>query len=312
MGALVDAIGSPRPRALCGRPPAMSSDLFATPEHEIFRDTVRKFVENELAPRAREFDEMGRIDKSLFPKMGELGMLGLRYDPRVGRLRPRLVVHRRDVRGDGALRQRGRRDGHQRAHRHGDAVAARLRQRRAAAKYLVPAIRGEMVGAIAVTEPDAGSDVAAHQDPRGARRRRLGDQRQQDVHHQRRQRRLALRARRDRSRGRLRRLLADHRADRRARLSLRAARQDRQLGLGHRAALLRGRARAGDQHDRRDRPRLPAADDAVPGRAPGRLRQRDRRLASCSGRRRSSTASSACSSASRSARCRSPNSSWSS
>ena len=44
----------------------MSSDLFCTPEHEIFRETVRKFVAEELAPRAREFDEMGRIDKSLF------------------------------------------------------------------------------------------------------------------------------------------------------------------------------------------------------------------------------------------------------
>ncbi len=40
----------------------MSDDLFGTPEHEMFRASVRKFVEEELAPRAREFDEMGRID----------------------------------------------------------------------------------------------------------------------------------------------------------------------------------------------------------------------------------------------------------
>ncbi|MBW2376777.1 MAG: acyl-CoA dehydrogenase family protein, partial [Deltaproteobacteria bacterium] len=55
-----------------------------TPEHKAFRQTVRSFVRNELAPRAREFDKMGRIDKSLFPKMGELGMLGLRYDEAYG------------------------------------------------------------------------------------------------------------------------------------------------------------------------------------------------------------------------------------
>jgi acyl-CoA dehydrogenase len=55
-----------------------------TPEHKAFRETVRAFVRNELAPRAREFDEMGRLDKSLFPKMGELGMLGLRYDEAYG------------------------------------------------------------------------------------------------------------------------------------------------------------------------------------------------------------------------------------
>ncbi|MGH7822423.1 MAG: acyl-CoA dehydrogenase family protein, partial [Candidatus Binatia bacterium] len=62
----------------------MPDDLFATPEHEIFRRTVRKFVEEELAPRAREFDEAGRVDKQLYRRMGELGMLGIRYDPKWG------------------------------------------------------------------------------------------------------------------------------------------------------------------------------------------------------------------------------------
>ena len=38
---------------------------------------------------------MGRFDKSLYRKMGELGMLGLRYDPEVGRRRARLELHAR-------------------------------------------------------------------------------------------------------------------------------------------------------------------------------------------------------------------------
>jgi alkylation response protein AidB-like acyl-CoA dehydrogenase len=62
----------------------LSADLFSSPEHELFRSTVRRFVEDELAPRAREFDEQGHFDKSLYKKMGALGMLGLRYDPRWG------------------------------------------------------------------------------------------------------------------------------------------------------------------------------------------------------------------------------------
>ena len=62
----------------------MASDLFSTPEHEAFRQTARKFVEEELAPRAREFDREGRCDKSLYRTMGELGFLGLRYDPEWG------------------------------------------------------------------------------------------------------------------------------------------------------------------------------------------------------------------------------------
>ena len=122
-----------------------------------------------------------------------------------------------------------------------------------------------------------------HQDPRGARRRRLGDQRQQDLHHQRRHADwLCLLAVTDPDAGYggFSQIIVPTDV---AGLPLRAARQDRQLGLGHRPALLRGRARSGRQHHRRDRPRLPAADDAVPGRAPGRLRQRERRLAAALG-----------------------------
>ena len=46
----------------------MAHDLFSTPEHESFRRTVRQFVEQELRPRAREFDAMGRFDKSLYKR----------------------------------------------------------------------------------------------------------------------------------------------------------------------------------------------------------------------------------------------------
>src|SRR5207253_1607039 len=59
-------------------------DIYGSPEHLAFRDTVRKFVQTELVPRAREFDQLGRIDKSLYRKMCELGLLGIRWDPRDG------------------------------------------------------------------------------------------------------------------------------------------------------------------------------------------------------------------------------------
>ena len=35
-------------------------EIYGSPEHQALRATVRKFVQAELAPRAREFDEMGR------------------------------------------------------------------------------------------------------------------------------------------------------------------------------------------------------------------------------------------------------------
>jgi citronellyl-CoA dehydrogenase len=138
----------------------MSIDLFDTPEHEVFRDTARKFVEEQLVPRAREFDEKGRMDKSLFRRMGDLDMLGLRYDTRWGGAGLdwsfTTVLFEEIARCDNA----------------GVAMAVSVHTDMATPslaefgsdelreRYLVPSIKGEMVGAIAVTEPDAGSDVA--------------------------------------------------------------------------------------------------------------------------------------------------------
>ena len=137
-----------------------SNDLYATPEHALFRETVRKFVEDELRPRAREFDAAGRLDKSLYKTMGDLGMLGLRYDPEyggagldwsysavlfeeLGRADNAGVTMGISVQTDMATPSLAEFGSHE------------LKQ-----QYLAPAIAGEMVAAIAVTEPDAGSDVA--------------------------------------------------------------------------------------------------------------------------------------------------------
>ena len=61
-----------------------TDDVHGTAEHQALRAVVREFVETELAPRAREFDEAGRPDKAIFCRLGELGLLGIRYDPRYG------------------------------------------------------------------------------------------------------------------------------------------------------------------------------------------------------------------------------------
>jgi citronellyl-CoA dehydrogenase len=136
-------------------------DIYGSPEHQALRDTVRKFVQIELAPRAREFDKMGRIDKSLFRKMGDLGLLGIRYDPAYGGLgldySYQAVFLEELALCDNAGVAMGITVQTDMAtpalHSFG---TEELKQ-----KYLVPAIRGEQVGAIAVTEPGAGSDVSA-------------------------------------------------------------------------------------------------------------------------------------------------------
>lgn len=138
----------------------MSEQIYTTPEHQIFRDTVRKFVETEIAPRAREFDEMGRFDTSLFKKMGDLGMLGLRYDPKWGGSgldwSYSAILYEELARCDNAGVGMG-------ISVHTDMATPALHMfgtDELKEKYLVPAIKGETVSAIGVTEPDAGSDVA--------------------------------------------------------------------------------------------------------------------------------------------------------
>src|SRR5512135_1601437 len=135
-------------------------DVYGSAEHQAFRETVRKFVQSELAPRAREFDQKGRIDKSLYRKMGDLGLLGIRYDPKYGGqgldysyqaifLEELTLCDNAGV----AMGISVQTDMATPAlHRFGSEELKR--------KYLVPAIKGEQVAAIAVTEPSAGSDVA--------------------------------------------------------------------------------------------------------------------------------------------------------
>jgi len=136
-------------------------ELFGTEEHRLFRNSVRKFVQEELVPRSREFDELGRIDKALYPRMGALGMLGIRYDPQYGGGGldwTYSAIYAEEIACcDNAGVAMGVMD-------HTDMATPSLAlfgSEELKQAYLVPAISGDMVGAIAVTEPHAGSDVAA-------------------------------------------------------------------------------------------------------------------------------------------------------
>ncbi len=136
-------------------------DIYGSPEHLAFRAVVRKFVETELAPRAREFDEMGRPDKAIFRRLGEMGLLGIRYDPKYGGQGLDYSYHavflEELTRCDNSGVAMG-------ISVQTDMATPALHQfgsEELKETYLVPAIRGEHVAAIAVTEPGAGSDVAS-------------------------------------------------------------------------------------------------------------------------------------------------------
>ena len=130
------------------------------PEHEAFRAMVRKFVREELAPRAREFDEAGRPDKAIFRRLGELGLLGIRYDPKYGGQGLDYSYHAVFLEELALCDNAGVAMGITVQTDMATPALARFGSEPLKEQFLVPAIRGEQVAAIAVTEPSAGSDVA--------------------------------------------------------------------------------------------------------------------------------------------------------
>ncbi|MBU1340070.1 MAG: acyl-CoA dehydrogenase family protein [Proteobacteria bacterium] len=136
--------------------------MYFTREHEQVRKAVKDFVTKEINPHVDEWEEKGIAPlHDLFKKMGDLGFLGIRYDEKWG--------------GEGldywyetvVLEECAKIDCG------GIPMAIAVQSNMATPAiydfgsdflketYLKPALKGDLVAAIAVTEPDAGSDVAA-------------------------------------------------------------------------------------------------------------------------------------------------------
>jgi alkylation response protein AidB-like acyl-CoA dehydrogenase len=130
-----------------------------TREQEEFRRTVARFVEAEVVPAAQAVDERAEFPAALFRRIGELGWLGLRYPERYGGADADMTTYclfaEELARGSLSLAAAAGMQslmGTHFIHRYGSEA-----QRE---RYLVPALRGELVATFAMTEPNAGSDVA--------------------------------------------------------------------------------------------------------------------------------------------------------
>jgi acyl-CoA dehydrogenase len=131
-----------------------------TEEHEQFRAAVRRFVETELYPHATEWEQARWFPNGVFVRLAELGYIGLKFPPEYG--------GDGDVVADAVWVEELARCG-------SGGVAAGIGAHAGIAlppiwkfgtaqqkeRYLVPGIRGEKIAALAITEPDAGSDVAS-------------------------------------------------------------------------------------------------------------------------------------------------------
>jgi alkylation response protein AidB-like acyl-CoA dehydrogenase len=131
-----------------------------TAEQEEFRKAVARFVDGEVAPAAEAIDERGEFPAKLFKRLGELGYLGLRYPEKYGGADADMVTYclfaEELARGSlsvAAVAAMQSLMGTYFVYKYGSEA---LR-----ARYLVPALRGELVATFGLTEPNAGSDVAA-------------------------------------------------------------------------------------------------------------------------------------------------------
>jgi len=134
--------------------------IYFTEELNMLRDQIRRFVETEVVPHGEDWEESGEIPRDRLKKMGSLGFLGMRYAEEYGGAELDAVASavlaeelgRSTFGGFSAMTLV-----------HTDMASPHLERygnKDQLKKYLPRIIKGEILSAIGVTEPDVGSDVA--------------------------------------------------------------------------------------------------------------------------------------------------------
>lgn len=137
-------------------------DFSLTQEQELLRKTVRQFVDKEIFPYIREWDEKQHFESSILTRLADLGLMGVCIPEQYGGsgmdYNSLAIVCEELERGDTAFRTA--------VSVHTGLNSMTLLQwgnEEQKQKYLTPQAKGEKVGAFGLTEPNAGSDVAAMQ-----------------------------------------------------------------------------------------------------------------------------------------------------
>ena len=135
--------------------------MIETDEHQIFRKTLRDLFEREIEPHIDGWEAARSFPAhELFPKLGAVGLLGLEYDEAYGGMAADhsfTVIAGEEM---GRINCGGVPMAMAVQMSMATPALARYGSPELKERYLAPSIRGELVASIAVTEPDAGSDVA--------------------------------------------------------------------------------------------------------------------------------------------------------
>jgi len=138
--------------------PSLPSPYFRE-EHEALRAQLRRFVEEEIKPQGLKWEEQGFVPREVLRRMGELGFLGIRYPAEYG-------GSEMDIFGSIVLAEELARSTFGGATItvlvHTDMASVHLANAGSPAqkaRWMAEIIAGRAITAVAVTEPDAGSDV---------------------------------------------------------------------------------------------------------------------------------------------------------
>lgn len=133
---------------------------FFTEEHELFRQSLRDFLEKEVKPNIEQWEADGETPRHIYKRFGEMGYLGIPYPEKYGGLELEAmfsVVYTEEMtrmNSGGFFTSIGAHSGLALAHINGAGNEAQKQ------KYLTAGIKGELIGCLAITEPGGGSDVA--------------------------------------------------------------------------------------------------------------------------------------------------------
>jgi acyl-CoA dehydrogenase len=135
--------------------------IYFTEEHRALREQVARFVEKEVEPHGEAWEKQGHVPREVLRRMGDMGLFGITYPAEYGGSESDLMTSlvyaealSRSTFGGFVVT----------ALVHSDMASPHLVHAGSKAqveKYLPGIIRGEKITAVAVTEPDAGSDVAS-------------------------------------------------------------------------------------------------------------------------------------------------------
>lgn len=134
--------------------------IYATPEHELLRDQVARFLAKEVEPHAEKWEEQGFVPREVLRKLGAAGLLGLMFEPDYGGCGADALTNLVFAE---ALSQSTFGGFIVTVLVHTDMAGPHLHHAGSQAqkdRYLRAVTAGESICAVAITEPGAGSDVA--------------------------------------------------------------------------------------------------------------------------------------------------------